>query len=267
MIDPHWQVIDCDPHTWRNLGPFFEPARYIRAGTPDEHALYLLHDRGRMLRAVDTHAGVRRDLGIAEITNPRQTAAELYARGEWQRVHIIDKRHLAEVARRAQVPANRSLHLDAYYHQVYHLLWDGGAGYVTLPAPAGQWHGWRYDTVAAFFGRLPSSSSLALGVFEGPDLYIGLILEVREATIVRVTTFEGLAPTPELPDWSPESLNTLWQALAAQFAPPAGVLLCSRAAFESWLNAPDKWAALQDAQAAGQASFRVQLPEPSTSIR
>ena len=54
MIDPHWQVIDLDPVTWRNLGPLLEPQRYIAAAQPDEHGLFILHDQGRLLKVVDT---------------------------------------------------------------------------------------------------------------------------------------------------------------------------------------------------------------------
>ena len=56
MIDPHWQVIDLDPVTWRNLGPFLLPERYIAAAQPGEHGLFVLHEHGQILKVVDTHA-------------------------------------------------------------------------------------------------------------------------------------------------------------------------------------------------------------------
>ena len=95
MIDPHWQVIDLDPVTWRNLGPFFQPQDYIAAAQPDEHGLFILHDRGQLLKVVDTlTADAPADIPT-QIDDPVALARDLYERGEWQRVHIIDRRHLA----------------------------------------------------------------------------------------------------------------------------------------------------------------------------
>ena len=77
MIDPHWQLVDLDPRTWRNIGRFISPGQYIRAGNPDEHALYVLHDDGRFLNAVDTESGPRRDLGIERVNDPTGLAERI----------------------------------------------------------------------------------------------------------------------------------------------------------------------------------------------
>src|SRR5437016_14401225 len=98
MIDPHWQVVDLDPRTWRHLGRFFEPGQYIRAAQPGEHGLFILHDDGIPLRIYDTDTGTRSDLHIPYVEQPQTLAQQLYERGEWQRVHVINKRHLAYVA-------------------------------------------------------------------------------------------------------------------------------------------------------------------------
>ena len=44
-----------------------------------------------------------------------------------------------------------------------------------------------------FVSRLPKSASIALGVFEGEQLNIKLVLEFKQGNIVRVTTFEAPA--------------------------------------------------------------------------
>src|SRR5581483_866697 len=102
VIDPHWQVIDLDPVTWRNLGHFFEPWQYIAAAQPGERGLFVLHDHGRLLRVVDTESESPPEGIPARIADPRALARELYGRGEWQRVHVIDRRHLAWVAQQVQ---------------------------------------------------------------------------------------------------------------------------------------------------------------------
>src|SRR5689334_11907713 len=129
MIDPHWSLVDLDPRTWRNLGRLIEPGQYVSAAQPGERGLFVLHDGARILRVVDSERGVRRDLTLSLERGPAALAHELHARGEWQRVHVIDRRHLANVARLAQATSRRELTLDQYYHLVYSLLWDAAGGY------------------------------------------------------------------------------------------------------------------------------------------
>jgi hypothetical protein len=257
MIDPHWSVIDLDPVTWRNLGMFFDPGQYLRAAQPGERGLFVLHEDGHVLRVVDSWSGVRRDLDIPDCRQPREVANRLFATGEWMRVHVINKRHLANVARRAQESPRRELTLDGYYHLVYRLLWNDSDGYVAVPPHPGRWHGFTYSGVQKFVGQLPAESSVALGVFDEGAVEIGLVLELRDGQIRRVTTFESL-DLPAAPlQVSPELLDQLWSQLGVAFAPPAAVLLCSTAAFGDWLVAEDKTAFLEQAARDGEVFWRL----------
>src|SRR5579859_5804901 len=213
MIDPHWSVVDLDPRTWRNLGRFFDPGQYIRAAQPGEHALFVLHDNGRLLRIVDTQQGVRGDLDIASVNDPEQLARQLYEQGDWQRVHVINKRHLAEVARQAQELHGRPLHLDAYYRRVHHLLWGQQRGYICLPPHPGHWHGWTYQQIQGFVQQLPAAATVAIGVFAETTLEIGLILEWRQGSITTVTTFEALPEPTSVTGVSEQALEQLWQQM------------------------------------------------------
>ncbi len=257
MIDPHWQVIDLDPVTWRNLGHFFEPWQYIAAAQPGERGLFVLHDHGRLLRVVDTESESPPEGIPARIEDPRALARELYGRGEWQRVHVIDRRHLAWVAQQVQASPRRDLTLDAYYHLVYTLMWGNAEGYVSEPPRPATWHGWTYGEIQRFIAGLPSPATLALGVYAGDALSIGLILVCEGGMIRRVTTFEGLEEP--LPTRGPtqQTLAALRNALEEQFAPPAAVLLCTEAAFTGWLDATDKSAYLAAARASGAAIWHV----------
>jgi hypothetical protein len=257
MIDPQWSVVDLDPRTWRNLGKYFDPGQYIRAALPGERGLFVLHDGGRPLRVADTQLGVRRDLGIDHVDDPYLLAHTLFESGEWDRVHVIDKRHLANVARQAQATPRRELTLDGYYHLVYRLLWNNSAGYVCMPPHPGHWHGWTYTQLKQLVDRLPSAATLALGVFDAEAVTIGLVLELRDGLIRRVTTFEGLALPASDVRLSAEFLDRLWSRLAEKFAPPAGVLLCSAATFDSWIAAGDKAGVLRRAAHEGAALWRV----------
>jgi hypothetical protein len=253
MIDPHWQVVDLDPVTWRNLGAFFEPARYIAAAQPDEHGLFILHDDGRVLNVIDTQTRSRPDGIPAQISDPYALAQELHERGEWQRVHIINRKHLAWVAQQAQADPRRDLTLDGYYHMVYSLLWDREDGYVAVPAHPGHFQGWTYAQVRNFIKAIDAPATIALGVYAGDVLAIGLILVCEGGMIRKVTTFEGLNWTAPEPGPTEQTLTALCAALEAQFAPPAAVLLCTDAVFAGWQAATDKLAYLAEARANGTA--------------
>jgi hypothetical protein len=240
VIDPHWLLEDLDPKTWRAIGRFFMPSQYIMAAQPDERGLFILHDGGQHPKVVDSALGPRTDVPLAGLSNPRRLAEDLRADGEWDRVHVIDRRHLAHVAREAQSSARRDLTLDEYYHLVYQLIWDGSDGYVCAPPHPGHWHGWTYGRLREWAARLPSPCSVGLCVLEGHDVHIGLVLGFNDGRIVRVTTFEGLPPLSVTPAVSDRFADDLWQALGA-VGPPAALLVATRERFEALVAAPDRW--------------------------
>ena len=256
MIDPQWDVVDLDPVTWRNLGRFINVPQYVRAAQPGEHGLFIVHDQGRVLKIFDTDRSARSGVKIDRVVDARALAKELYARGQWDRVHVIDRQHLARVGYLAGASANRSLHLDGYYQLVYDLIWDGGDGYVAEPPKPDHWNHWTMSQLEQFVSRLPKSASIALGVFEGERLNIGLVLEFKQGNIVRVTTFEAPALQPIAPQFSPDFLDQLWQQLD-HIAPPAAVLLCTQAAFDEWITTPDKVSFILSAVQNGSALLRL----------
>lgn len=256
MIDPHWDVVDLDPVTWRNLGRFIDVSQYVRAAQPGEHGLFIVHDRGRVLKIFDTNRHARSSVKINRVVDARALAQELYAHGQWDRVHIIDRQHLARVGRVAGASANRSLHLDGYYQLVHNLIWDNSDGYVCEPPKPDHWNHWTMSAIEQFVSRLPPSASIALGVFDGQRLNIGLVLEFRSGNIERVTTFEAPVLQPIEPRLSAGFLDQLWAQLA-HLAPPAAALLCTQAAFDKWIVAEDKLASLGQALQDGTAYLRL----------
>jgi hypothetical protein len=260
-------MVDLDPRTWRIIGGYFDPAQYIRASQPGEHGLFVLHDGGRVLRVVDTTSGVRRDLALSDVGEPRDLADKLFATGEWERVHIIDKRHLAHVADKAQESPRRELTLDQYYHLVYSLVWDGSDGYVSLPPHPGAWHGWTYAEVQGFVAMLPDPATVALVVVGSGGTDIGLILDLQGGLIRTVTTLETFGlPAPTF-DLTEGDFKRLWKMLQARSEDgavpgPGAVLLCSRRIFDLVLNEADgsaKWNILQNGREEGEAFLRVEL--------
>ncbi len=258
MIDPHWIVTDLDPRTWRAIGRFFDPGQYIRTAQAGEHGLFVLHDNGTLLKVFDTQLGVRRDPSLRRVDDARDLAQQLFAEGKWDRVHVINKRHLAAVAYQAQITPQRSLHLDEYYQRVYHLLWGDSDGYVSVPAHPGHWHGWTFSDIQHFMSQLPPVATLAVGVFDGSTQNIGLILKVQKGVITYVTTFEALKLSTEL-EVSAEGLEQLQCALSQQFAPAAGILLCTPYVFDRWIESEEKMCVLQDAVEKGEAFWHVDI--------
>ncbi len=256
MIDPHWLLEDLDPRTWRAIGRFFMPAQYIMAAQPGERGLFVLHDGGHAPRVVDSHLGDRHDVPVTGLADPRQMARDLLADGEWDRVHVIDRHHLMHVAREAQAEPRRDLTLDEYYHLVYGLIWDGSSGYVCEPPHPGHWRGLTYSGLRALAAGLPSPCGLALCVIDS-QVEIGLVLGLQQGRIVRVTTLEGLPPISLSPAVSDAYVAEVWTAVERAVAPPAGVLVCTRAMFERYVDQTDKRAALRAAIAAGEARVRL----------
>lgn len=253
MIDPHWQVVDLDPVTWRRIGRFFDPGQYLRAVQPDEHGLFVLHEQGNVLRIVDSKTGVRRDIALDTISDPQACARQLYTQGEWQRVHVIDKLHLVRVASIAQAYPRRELTLDQYYHLVYQQLWKDPTGYVSIPPHPGHWHGWRYQEIKDLIAKISSPASLALGVFENGRWVIGLILVCEGGQIRKVTTFEAL-DGPNMPtELSEQALTEIGQQIGQSLAPTAGLLLCSSEVFDTWIEREEKMQVLLNARQQGQA--------------
>lgn len=254
MIDPNWEVVDLDPVTWRQIGRFFDPGQYLRAAQAGEYGLFVLHEGGNVQRVVDLNTGVRRDLFFERIDDPQQCAQQLYERGEWERVHVIDKGHLAQVAQSAQATPQRELTLDQYYHRVYQLLWGNPVGYVSVPAHPGHCHGWTYQYLRDVIQKLSCSpASLALGVFADDRLIIELILVCVGGQICKVTTFEALPAQNFATGLSAATLTELCEVLAKTIAPPAGVLLCSQEVFEDWIGQEEKMQVLLGAHEREQA--------------
>ena len=131
---------------------------------------------------------------------------------------------------------HQNLHLDEYYHLIYRLIWDDNEGYVCVPPKPDDWNGWRLGNIKTFLSNISVDSTLALGVLEQGRLEIGLIRQIHEGMIDRVTTFEALELTQDTLQVGSKLLEIIWQQLGQKFASPAAVLLCTPAVFEAGLT-------------------------------
>jgi hypothetical protein len=257
MINPHWSVVDLDPVTWRAIGEFISPGRYVRAGESGEHALYVLHDNGRVLNIVDTESGRRTDIDPGRIVDPDAVASDLLGRGEWDRVHLVDRQHLRAVAHEAQSSPRHDLTLDAYYRLVSHLMWSNSdSRYVVAPPRETTWNGWTYGGVLEWIESLPNPATIALGVVGATGLRIGVIAQLENGLINVLTTFESLRFPREDAEISEAYRDRLWHAIDATFAPAVALLLCTDDVFDRWIHEPNKADTINAAVASGAAFIR-----------
>ncbi len=255
MIWEHWEVIDLEPRTWRNLGALFDPANFLTRAQPGERILSILHQEGQVLKVHDSARGVRRDLKLETIENAPRTAQELYeSEPGLDRVQIFDKRSLVAFADGAQRSVHPEWDLDEHYRFVYGLAEDDPQGICYYPPRPSHWKHFTYDQARHFIEEVaPDPSTLVLVVFEGEEVYISLILGIRDHKIKLVSTLDTLVPLGIGPRVSMADRERILEGVAQRFDQPSFSLFIQRAAFDAWLTAEDKGAVLRQAIAEGTA--------------
>jgi len=255
MIYEDWDVVDLDPVTWRNLGPYFDPRNFTTRGDPSERTLSILHDGGHVLKAWDSEEGARDDIHLGVIADPLATAKELYESNQgWDGVQIFEKKSVLSFAHKAQESVHPQWDLDEYIAWVWELADADPEGLCYYPPRSKRWNGWRYSEVKHFVEELiPDNSTLVLGVIEDGALWAGLILGVRDRKIKLVTTFDALIPLGLGPVTRLEDIDEAGWVAARKFDPPAAALFCARQVFEEWMRAEDKAGTLKRAIAGGEA--------------
>jgi len=255
MIYEHWDVVDLDPVTWRNLGPYLDPQNFTTRGDPSERTLSILHDGGQVLKAWDSEGGTRHDLHLGLITDPLSRAKELYDSDQgWDRVQIFDKRSVLSFAHKAQESVHPEWDLDEYIARVWELADADPEGLCYYPPRPRDWNDWRYSQVNRFVEEvIPDNSTLILGVIEEDTLWAGLILGIRDRKIKLVTTFDALLSLGLGPVTCLEDIGEVVPLVARKFDPPAAALFCTRQVFAEWMRAEDKAGTLKQALAEGEA--------------
>ncbi len=255
MIWEHWEVVDLDPHTWRNLGTLFNPQNFLSRARPGERVLSILHEDGEVLKVYDSALGVRHDLDLETIEDAPRVAKELYeAEKGLAEVQIFDKKSLIAFADRAQRGFRPDWDLDEHYHFVYGLAEDDPQGICYYPPHPPHWNHFTYEEVRHFIKEVvPSPSTLVLAVFDRDQLYISLILGIRDHKIKLVSTFDALVPLGLESRIGMGDRQRILKLVEERFDIPSFSFFAQRSAFEAWLTAADKQKALQQAVAEGTA--------------
>lgn len=266
MIAQDILVIDLDPCTWRNLG------EAMRLGLRQKRTLSILHDGGRLIKVYDSKLGLREDI-VVEVVDPARLAKKLYeSLPGIERVQIFDKRSLIDFSLRVQRNPFDELDTDEYLNMVSEVgrreFEDGICIYP--PQPEG-WNFFRYAQVRKFIKEVvPDRSTLVLGVFDGGELYIGLIVGVEGRKVKLVTTFDSLVPLGLGALEGPEDYKEVLRLTARRFYEPAVGLFTDRATFEELILREEKRGVLRRALEEGRAILEpgkdLQSPPAESSL-
>lgn len=91
---------------------------------------------------------------------------------------------------------------------------------------------------------------------------IGLIADISEGLIRKVTTFYAFPPKQRPSDVSAATLDVIWNGLETRFHPPAVAMLCTEDVFDRWITQPEKEKTIQNAIDQGGAFIRQRTKDP-----
>jgi hypothetical protein len=201
---------------------------------PNPRVLYVLHDKGRVLKAWDSKKG-KVSLG-PEIVPSQELARELKIRNQVDEVQLIDRGSYHEYLNRA-MDLNKARELSGYdfKDRAKQLKEDGDKGFLIYP-PREKYEYYHYTDRARRFvaQKLKPDCVFLLGVHTAKEWWTSVMTVFTGGQIVYLTTFEYF-PAEKLaaPD-SIQTHETLVKTAAQAFLKPAFGMFHSRATFESF---------------------------------
>jgi hypothetical protein len=173
MIPADVDVTDLEPAEWATLHELVVAARAQRRWG------YVLHSGGRVLTchpaAIPVAAG-------DAVPDPNLLAQSLHASCELDRIVVIDRDQLPDLARVGAELVEPGGPLTTYRERVEDLYW-AHAGVATEPAPPA--NAWRRTREAV--GQVREGVVHALVTDDGA-LVAGLALHIRDAAVVRISS-------------------------------------------------------------------------------
>jgi hypothetical protein len=169
------EVLDLDPRQWAALHELVLESRRLR------HWGYVLHSEGRVLTR---HPA---DVGVAPgdvVHDPQKTADLLYGAGGYDRVLVIDRDRLSELACQAAPLAEPDGDLTTYRERVDALYWASPAVVTAPAAPANPWRDMRMLAEA-----LGSGLVHVLVHDESADRVVAAVaLQVARGSVTRISS-------------------------------------------------------------------------------
>lgn len=111
------------------------------------------------------------------------------------------------------------------------------------------WHGWNKASITSFLDRLPSPSTLIVGVWstnaDGQEqLQLGFVCEIDGGQVRTIRTFESLAggdipPVQELEPGAEHAL-AMMRYVRTHIAPVAWALFTDKETWDEWIDADEE---------------------------
>ncbi len=199
MLDEQVAIVDVDPFQWRRLWEAIFPAgaMEIYPGAGGKGFIFVLHDQGRVLKAVHT---VRGRLPIAQVDDARALAEELAREYEADQVLIAEKGALQRFWDQAQLQADPALDWDEYVMLVNRMRRETEGLVVHPPEPAVPISPEQVSALAKWL--FPGEGYLTFAVFEGNQPWTSALLGFNRGRIVTISTLDALEPLGlQIQDW------------------------------------------------------------------
>jgi hypothetical protein len=250
MLSPEVEIVDVDPVSWHNLFQIFRPEK-------QERQLFILHDGGKVLRVWDSEKKLRSDIEGPITDAPALAEGLLEEDRGLARVFIYDTNAVRELFMRVRSPEYDDMDLDEYRQMIKGLIKTELSSGVCIRPPLGDWYDTCYEGFQELLSRLPSPSSLVVGIFDSGREFTSLILSVEGGKVKRISTFDVLVPDGHEPRSEPEDFAAFASLLEARFPPIAFAVFTDSSVASRVVSSTDPLALLRDACASGEARIPV----------
>lgn len=250
MFNSQVQFLDVNPHHWRRL---FDAA----FNNKHERGLTILIQNHRIVKAHDSAGGLRPEWKSLDPGDPEKLARQLYEaeRPDW--VQVLDVTALHEYGVVVQTMHNWREDSDGYLARcigaVNHFP-DGLVRYPPWPREL-EIAGFRYSDMARLVASVPDGQTLALGVFDGDEVWASIVFRVRGGKIDLVTGTDAYLPhCNRWPNWR-ESSEEFIAGIKCSVGNPYLAVLCTKSFFDEMVVTGDKTHLLQDSKYREQVLF------------
>lgn len=201
---------------------------------PNPHVLYVLHDKGRVLRAWDSRKG---KASVGSSLKPSvELAEELKRKHQVDEVQLIEREAYFEYYRKA-LDLKKAQELNGYDFKVQakRLKDHQGSGFLTHP-PRELYDYYHYvDRTQKFVKeRLKPDSVFLLGVHNPKEWWTSVMTVFQGGEITYLCTFEYFAPEKLTPPDSPQTHQGLLKTAAQAFQKPAFGMFLAQEVFENF---------------------------------
>ena len=241
MLNQQVQFLDVNPLHWRRL---FDA---VFAKKP-EHSLTLLVQNGRIVKAHDSASGLRPEWKSLDSSDPQALAQRLYEAENPDWVQVLDLATLHDYGSAVQTMHDWRGDSDAYLARCFGALSHYPAGLVRYPPWPHELEiaGLGHSALTQLVATVPDGRTLALGVFEGDEIWACIVCRVSGGKIVLVTGTDAFLPLDgRWPHWRETGAEFI-AGIERAVGKPYLALLCERNSFEELVATENKLVSLQE---------------------